>query len=149
MASNFNFNKAILGGRLTADPELKTTVNSVSVTSFRLAVNRRYKDEQGKQDTDFINVTAWRGQAEFICRYFKKGSNICIVGSIQSRTWTDKKGEKRYEVEVVADEAYFCETKQESGGNGGAADDDLLSQLKNTYGSANFEDMSKDDDLPF
>lgn len=149
MASNFNFNKAILGGRLIADPELKTTVNSVPVTSFRLAVNRRYKGEQGKQDADFIDITAWRGTAEFICRYFKKGSNICIVGSIQSRTWTDNNGNKRYATEVMADEAYFCETKQESGGFGGAADDDVLSQLKNAYGSANFEDMSKDDDLPF
>lgn len=148
MASNFNFNKVILGGRLTADPELKTTQNSVSVTSFNLAVNRRFKSEQGQQQTDFISIVAWRQTAEFICRFFKKGSNICVVGSLQVRNFTDQQGNKRYVTEVVADEAYFCETKSENEGSG-AADDDVLSQLKNAYGSANFEDLGKDDDLPF
>lgn len=148
MASNFNFNKVILGGRLTADPELKTTPNSVSVTSFNLAVNRRFKSEQGQQQTDFISIVAWRQTAEFICRFFKKGSNICVVGSLQVRNFTDQQGNKRYVTEVIADEAYFCETKSDTEGSE-APDDDLLSKLKGAYGSANFEDLGKDDDLPF
>lgn len=94
--ANFNFNKAIIGGRITADPELKTTPAGVPVTSFSVAVNRRFGGKNGEETpTDFINVTAWRQQAEFITRYFKKGSSICIVGSIQTRTWTDQQGNKR------------------------------------------------------
>ena len=109
--ANFNLNKVILGGRLTGDPELKTTPNGVQVTSFSVAVNRAHKGKAGEAQADFINVTAWRGTAEFICRYFKKGSSICIVGSIQTRTWTDQNGSKQYATEVVADEAHFVDSK--------------------------------------
>ena len=110
--ANFNFNKVILGGRLTADPELKSTPSGVSVTTFSLAVNRQYSKDK-EQQTDFINVTAWRGTAEFICKYFKKASSICVVGSIQTRNWTDQNGQKRYATEVVADEAFFVDAKGE------------------------------------
>lgn len=96
--ANFNFNKVIMGGRLTADPELKTTPSGVSVTSFTVAVNRNYRSKSGEEpQADFINVTAWRQTAEFISRYFRKASSICIVGSIQTRSfWTDNQGQKRF-----------------------------------------------------
>ena len=113
--ANFNFNKVILGGRLTADPELKTTPNGAAVTSFTIAVNRRYGNKNGEEtQADFINVVAWRQTAEFITRYFRKASSICIVGSIQTRSWTDNQGNKRYSTEVVADEAMFVDAKSES-----------------------------------
>ena len=113
--ANFNFNKVIIGGRLTADPELKTTPSGVSVTSFTVAVNRNYRSKSGEEpQADFINVTAWRQTAEFISRYFRKASSICIVGSIQTRNWTDNQGQKRYSTEVVADEACFVDAKSES-----------------------------------
>ncbi len=110
--SNFNFNKVILGGRLTADPELKSTPSGVSVTSFTVAVNRR-TDKNGETKADFINVTAWRNTAEFITRFFHKSSPICIVGAIQTRSWTDPQGQKRYATEVAADEAYFVDGKND------------------------------------
>ena len=112
--ANFNFNKTILGGRLIADPELKTTPTGVSVTSFTVAVNRRGKGKDGETQADFINVTTWRGLAEFITRHFRKGSSICVVGAIQTRSWTDPQGQKHYATEVVADEAYFVDSKGES-----------------------------------
>lgn len=107
--ANFNFNKVILGGRLTADPEYKTTADGVSVTSFTVAVNRRSKNNEA----DFINCTAWRQTADFISRYFKKSSSICAVGSIQTRSWTDKNGQKRFSTDVVVDEAHFVDSKSE------------------------------------
>lgn len=112
--ANFNFNKVIIGGRLTADPELKTTPSGISVVSFVVAVNRNYKGPDGKQVTDFLNVTAWRGTAEFITRFFRKASSICVVGSIQTRSWTDQQGQKRFATEIVADEAYFVDKLSEA-----------------------------------
>ena len=113
--ANFNFNKVILGGRLTADPELKTTPSGISVTSFTVAVNRRYGGKAGEEaQADFFYVTAWRQTAEFITRYFRKASSICIMGSIQTRTWIDQNGQKRFATEIVADEAYFVDAKSES-----------------------------------
>lgn len=112
--ANFNFNKVILGGRLTADPELKSTPNGVYVTTFTIAVNRRYSGKSGGENqADFINVTAWRQTAEFIVNYFHKANCICIVGSIQTRSWTDNQGQKRYATEIIAEEAYFVEGKRE------------------------------------
>jgi len=114
--ANFNFNKVILGGRLTADPELKTTPSGISVTSFTIAVNRRYGAKAGVEEpqADFFNVTAWRQTAEFITRYFRKASSICVIGSIQTRSWTDQQGMKRFATEIVADEAFFVDAKSES-----------------------------------
>ena len=104
-----NLNKAIIAGRLTADPELKTTPSGLSVTSFTVAVDRRFGKEK---QTDFINCVAWRSTAEFITKYFSKGNSICVCGSIQTRNYTDKNGNKRTAVEVVAEEATFCEGKK-------------------------------------
>lgn len=113
--ANFNFNKVIIGGRLTADPELKTTPSGISVVSFTVAVNRRFGSKTGEDSTaDFFNVTAWRQTAEFVSKYFRKASSICIVGSLQTRNWTDQQGNKRYSVEIVADEANFVDAKNEA-----------------------------------
>ena len=111
--ANFNFNDVTLGGRLTADAELKTTPSGVSVCTFSLAVNRKYAKDQAQQ-TDFINCVAWRQTAEFIARYFRKGSSICIKGEIQVRNWTDNQGNKRYATEVIANEAFFVDSKNET-----------------------------------
>jgi len=112
--ANFNFNKVILGGRLTADPELKTTPSGISVCSFCVAVNRDYKGPDGKYQADFINVTAWRGTAEFVSRYFRKASSICVIGSIQTRTWVDQAGQKRFGVDIVAEEARFVDALKDA-----------------------------------
>lgn len=106
-------NTAILMGRLTADPELKTTNSGLSVTSFCVAVDRRYQKD-GERQTDFINVTAWRQTAEFVNRYFHKGSMIAVQGSIQTHNYEDKNGNKRTAVEIVADNVSFCGSKSES-----------------------------------
>ncbi len=111
--ANFNFNHVILGGRLTADPELKTTPSGIPVTTFTVAVNRRFGGKNGEESpADFFNVTAWRQTAEFIVKFFRKASSICVVGSIQTKTW-EKDGVKHYATEIVADEAYFVDAKNE------------------------------------
>lgn len=113
--ANFNFNEVIIGGRLVADPELKVTPSGISVTSFTIAVNRRdFGKNDGKQSADFFNVTAWRNTAEFITKYFRKASSICVRGSLQTRTWQDTNGNKRFATEIVADEAFFVDAKDES-----------------------------------
>ena len=136
--ANLNLNKVILGGRLTADPELKQTPQGVSVTTFSIAVNRRGKDAQ----TDFINCQAWRQVAETICKYFKKGSSICIVGQIQVRSWQDQQGNKRYATEVVADEVYFVD---------GKADGQVSYPTEPAFQqqAPKFEEIGDDDTLPF
>ncbi len=110
-------NKVILIGRLTRDPELRTTASNISVCSFTVAVDRRFKSE-GQPTADFINVIAWRQTAEFVSKYFSKGSKIVISGSIQTRQWDDKDGQRRYATEVVADEVEFGESKRSDNGAG-------------------------------
>jgi single-strand DNA-binding protein len=160
--ANFNLNKVILGGRLTADPELKTTLSGVSVTSFTVAVNRRFGGKEGEQpQADFINVTAWRATAEFITKYFRRASSICIAGSIQTRSWTDQQGQKRFATEIVADEAYFVDAKNESPlapqnyvqptvpQQNGYMPNDYGVQSPMSAPAPKFEDIVDDDDLPF
>ena len=106
-------NKAILMGRLTGDPELKTTPSGASVTSFSLAVERDYKSGDERK-TDFITVVAWRNTAEFICRYFQKGRLMAVEGRIETRKYTDKQGNSRTAFEVVADKVFFCGDKQQN-----------------------------------
>jgi single-strand DNA-binding protein len=137
-------------GRLTADPELKQTQSGTAVTSFSLAVDRKYnKDEEKK--CDFITIVAWKQTAEFICKYFKKGSAICVTGSIQTRSWTDQQGQKRYATEVLVDEANFVDSNGQGGTGFVNADSyDSAPQFASTPAAeAQFEDMSGDDDLPF
>lgn len=104
-------NVSVLMGRLTKDPELKTTSNGNSVCSFSLAVDRPYKRD-GEYETDFINVVAWRSTAEFVAKYFKKGDMMSVVGSIQTRKYEDREGHTKTAFEVVANEISFCASKQ-------------------------------------
>ena len=112
-------NSVIIMGRLTADPELRTTPNGLSVTSFTVAVDRNYKSGDERQ-TDFISVVAWRGTADFVTRFFKKGQMIAVQGSLQVRNYEDKNGNKRTAYDVVADNVSFCGSKAEGGNNYGA-----------------------------
>lgn len=106
-------NKVILIGRLTKDPELRYTTSNTAVCQFSIAVDRKYKSE-GQPTADFINIVAWRSTAEFVSKYFNKGSRIAIVGQIQTRNYDDKDGKKVYVTEVIADEVEFCESKGNS-----------------------------------
>jgi single-strand DNA-binding protein len=137
--SNLNLNKVILAGRLTSDVELKQTTSGVSVCSFTLAINRKFSTN-GQQQTDFIQCQAWRQTAEFISKYFKKGSALCISGSIQVRSWTDSNNQKRYATEVVAEEAMFVDGKNDSQG---------AEAPGFNYEAPNYEEMNVDDDVPF
>lgn len=111
-----SLNKVILIGHLTADPELKQTATGIPVTSFSIGVTRRFTRQGEQPQSDFINIVAWRSTAEFISKFFRKGNAICICGSIQTRSYTDQQGNKRYVTEVVADEATFVERKSDAPG---------------------------------
>ena len=136
------FNLVVLTGRLTADPELKTTQSGISVTSFSIAVDRRYRSGEDRQ-TDFINIVAWRQTAEFVTKYFKKGSLIGIEGSIQTRKYQDKDGNNRNVFEVVANNVQFVESKRDSAPSSEPA----------SFSNAGVDDFAEigdvDDDLPF
>ena len=108
-------NCAIIMGRLTTAPELKTTPNGVSVTSFRVAVDRNFVRQGEERQADFIDVVAWRQTAEFVCRYFRKGSMIAVQGSLKSRSYEDRNGNKRTAIEIVADNVSFCGEKTGNG----------------------------------
>lgn len=108
-------NKAILMGRLTKDPEIRYTAgNNTAVCQFTIAVDRRFKSEN-QPTADFIPIVAWRQTAEFVSKYFTKGSRIAVVGQIQTRSWDDMEGKKHYVTEVIADEVEFCESKRQDG----------------------------------
>ena len=155
--SNLNLNKVVLAGRLTGDPELKQTPSGVSVTNFRIAINRRFSSRGGEgaeQQTDFISLVAWRQTAEFITKYFRKGSAICVTGSIQTRNWQDNQGQQRTQTEIVVDEAMFVDSRAESGAAQGASYvPDAYAQTpsfsSNAAQTPNFEELNTDDDLPF
>lgn len=132
-------NTAILMGRLTANPELRYTPNDVAVTSFTLAVDRSYVKSGADRQVDFIDIVAWRQTAEFVCRYFNKGQLIAVQGSIQTRSYTDKDGNKRKAFEVVADNVHFAESKKEK------SNEPVVTTPKND----DFEEVVSDDDLPF
>ena len=140
------FNLVVLTGRLTADPELKTTSNGLSVTTFSIAVDRRYRSGEERQ-TDFINIVAWRQSAEFITKYFKKGNLIGIEGSIQTRRYQDKNGNNRTAFEVVVNNVQFVESKRDSGAPMG---DSAPASFSNADVN-DFADLgdATDDDLPF
>lgn len=139
--SNFNFNKTILGGRLTATPELKTTTSGIPVCSFTIAINRKGAKEQ---TTDFIRCNAWRNSAEFISKFFKKGSSICVIGSIQTNGYTDKDGNKRTSTEVNVDEALFVDGKNDNAS--GQTETQAPAEAPTT---GNFIPIGADDDIPF
>lgn len=142
-------NSVVLMGRLTYEPELRTTPSGVSVIRFQIACDRQYQKAGEERKADFIDVTAWRQTAEFISRYFHKGSMIAVEGSIQTDNYTDKDGNKRKQVQVIANNVSFCGSKAESGT--GMAQD--YSQPAPSYANASnsdFTDLVDDDDeLPF
>lgn len=159
-------NRTILMGRLVADPELKTTASGISVTSFRIAVDRNYVKSGEERKADFIDIVCWRQTAEFVCRYFGKGSLIAVEGQLQSRTYQAKDGSNRYVVEVVADNVSFTGERRDSG-----SFNNSYNQSYNSYSNApqapvvepqsqpapsyqsgsnsDFQEMPLDDDLPF
>ena len=158
---SLNLNKVILAGRLVADPELKQTAGGANVVSVRMAVNRRFqsRDAQQQNEADFFNVTAWQNTAEFIAKYFRKGSAICICGRIQNRTWVDQNGQKRYMTDIIAEEANFVESRNAQDGMPGmpgmagmgapdAYSTPAYSSPAHTS-APKFEEIKTDDDLPF
>lgn len=127
-------NKAILMGRLTKDPETRyTQANNIQVTSFTLAVNRRFTKEGEERQADFINVVAWGKTAEFVSKYFFKGQQVSIIGRIQTRNYEDNDGKKHYVTEVIAEEVYFADSKKGD----------------NTANEGNNIEIDETDDLPF
>ena len=156
--ASLNLNKVVLVGRLTADPELKQTQSGVQVCTFTIAVNRRYQPKNAdgspaQQQADFISCVAWRQTAEFLCRYFRRGSSVCITGAIQTRSWTDQSNQKRYATEVVADEVMFVDSKAEGTANTGAGSaaptTSVPSAIDAVMPPPNFEELKTDEDLPF
>lgn len=146
-------NNVVLMGRLAADPELRTTPTGVSVTSFAIAVERSFAKQGEERTADFIDIVAWRQSAEFITRYFRKGSMIAIEGSLQTRTYTDKEGNKRKAVEVLVNRASFCGSKSETGTAGASRFDTPASGNTGAAyanaGADDFESIVDEDDLPF
>ena len=151
-------NKVILMGRLTRDPEYSQTPSGVIMARFSIAVNRRFAKE-GQQQADFINCIAWRQQAEFICKYFRKGSMILVIGNIQTRSWDGQDGKKQFATDVVIDEVHFTGSRAETGGQGGAQSMGRPAPAANNSDFDSFEamdfagnsgnDLPFEDDLPF
>ena len=138
-------NKVILMGRLTRDPEVRYTQNTNTlVASFSLAVNRRFVKQGEERQADFINVVAWNKTGEFCSKYFKKGQQVAVIGRVQTRNWEDENKQKHYITEVVAEEAYFADSKK---------DGEASSSFANTFGNAVSDSsefaVSSEDDLPF
>lgn len=145
-------NCAVIMGRLVADPELRTTGSGISVTSFTVAVDRRFARQGEDRQADFIDIIAWRQTADFVCKYFRKGSMIAIQGYIQTRMYEDKNGNKRKAVELVADNVSFCGSKSESGSGSYTRDDSFMNaQPAPSYSTADAGDFKEipEDDLPF
>lgn len=141
-------NCCVIMGRLTADPELRTTSTGLSVTSFTVAVDRGYARPGEEKQTDFINVVAWRTTADFVTKYFRKGSMIAVQGSLQVRNYDDRNGNKRTAYEIVASNVSFCGSKAESGTGGAAAPAQNPASYSNA-GSDDFTTVVEDDDFPF
>lgn len=134
-------NKIFIMGRLTHDPELRRTQSGTSVTSFSLAVDRDFKEQNGERLTDFIDVVAWRATAEFVAKHFTKGRMAVVEGRLQMRPWTDRDGNKRIAAEVVADNVYFGDSKKEESKPAG--------QYKAPAPAQFAEIQEEDGDLPF
>ena len=143
-----SLNIAVLMGRLVHDPELKHTTNDISVTSFTIAVDRSYVKSGADRQADFIDIVAWRNTADFVCKWFKKGSLVAVQGSIQTRSYTDKDGNNRKAFEVVAENVHFAESKKDNVGN----QREDVEQPAPRYASqdtGDFEEIPDDSDLPF
>ena len=154
--ANFNLSMALIGGRLTQDPELKTTPSGVSVCSFTVAVNRK-PGKDGESKADFINCTAWRQTAEFISKYFHKSSSIFVQGALQQRSWETQDGQKRTVLEVQVDDARFVDSKsemEERTGFSPASRADGPAYVPDAYkataeSAPKFEEIDPESELPF
>lgn len=146
-------NVVAIMGRLVADPELRTTQSGNNVCSFRVACDRNYAPQGQERQADFIDVVAWRHQADFVCKYFRKGSLIAVVGSLQTRNYQDKNGNKRTAVEVLADNISFAGAKKtETVDDGGEAPPKDYREPAPAYSQGSNDDfavLSDDEDLPF
>ena len=141
-------NKVILMGRLTKDPEVRYTQNTNAlVASFSLAVNRRFAKQGEERQADFFNVIAWSKTGEFCSKYFKKGQQVGVIGRLQTRTWDDQNGTKHYVTEVVAEEAYFADSKKDS--DGGSFEGNFGTTMPSGINDAPEFEVSASDDLPF
>lgn len=147
-------NVAVIMGRLVADPELRHTPNDIAVTTFTLAVDRNFSKAGTEKQTDFIDVVAWRGTAEFVCKYFAKGRMMAVDGAIQTRSYEDKNGNKRKAFEIVANNVNFADSKRDGAAPSGDSYDQrpAFSEPAPAYqsgSSEDFEEILGDDDLPF
>lgn len=132
-------------GRLVDNPELRHTPNDVAVTSFTIAVDRSYVKSGTERQADFIDIVAWRGTADFVCKYFRKGMLIAVQGSIQTRSYTDSQGNKRKAFEIVADNVHFAEPKRD----GQRPDVEPPAPQYTSGDTGDFEEIPDDGDLPF
>lgn len=140
-------NSVVLMGRLTADPELRTTTSGISTSRFTIAVDRDFVRNGEERQADFIRLVAWRQTAEFICRYFKKGSMIAVTGSIQTGSYDDRNGNRVYTTDIVVDKASFCGSKNETGT--GSVSASAPAPAYQTAGASDFEEIPDEEDLPF
>ena len=142
-------NKVILMGRLTKDPEVRyTQTNNTLVSSFALAVNRRFARPGEERQADFVNIVAWSKLGEFCSKYFKKGQQVGVIGRIQTRTWDDEQGQKHYVTEVIAEEAYFADSKKDQDSQGNF--DATFGAMPTASAASNSDfEISSGDDLPF
>lgn len=152
-------NVAVIMGRLVADPELRHTPSDVSVTTFTLAVDRSYNKAGTERQADFIDVVAWRGTADFVCKYFRKGQMMAVSGAIQTRSYEDKQGNKRKAFEIIANDVNFADSKRDNSGSAGSYDSGAPAQRPAAFqepapayssgSNEDFEEILGDDDLPF
>ena len=149
-------NTVIMMGRLVKDPELRRTQSGTAVTSFRIAVDRDFKSQDGSKQADFFDVVAWRSTAEFVSKYFAKGRMAVVEGRLQTRDWTDREGGKRVATEIVADNIYFGDSKRDGAGDYASAPAPSYSApAAGSYGSpagghSDFAEIGEEDgELPF
>jgi single-strand DNA-binding protein len=149
-----SFNKVIMEGNLTSDPEVKQTKGGTSVCSFNIAVNRRYAKREGEPKVDFFTVVAWSELADFVGKYFKKGKPILVCGELQNRTWSDKDGNRRVSAEIIAHEVAFTGGKENAStgeklNENGTQQETYFPDAYKPTENAYFEDVGKCDGLPF
>ena len=148
-------NKVILIGRLTKDPEMRTTQSGIANTTFSIAVNRNFTNQQGEREADFFNIVTWRKQAENVAKYCTKGTQVAIEGRLQTRSYDAQDGSKRYVTEVVADNVTFLSAKGSSSSNDYSNNNDFNQDIETTnldedpYANMGEEVALSDDDLPF
>ena len=148
-------NRIVIMGRLARDPELRRTQSGIAVTSFRIACDRDFKSQNGEKGTDWIDVVAWRQTAEFVSKYFTKGRMAVVEGRLQSRDWTDKDGNKRTAIEVVADNVYFGDSKRDGADRSDSYGAPSYGAPSGGYsapigGASDFAEIDEEDgDLPF